>query len=114
MARRGLEELTKGGEDVLWRKLVGKYHGIVDGKKTIIVPGDTFRAPADKFKGDRTWELVEEKKEEPKRQISQESEAKFRKILVGDGLFDVVNKDGKALNKKPLTEKEADALVAGK
>ena len=115
MGRRGLEEITKGGSDVLWLKLVGKFHTSVDGRKTVIRPGDTFRAPADKFRNDPTWQLVEEKKEEaPKRQIPKEPEAKFRKILVGDDQFDVVRADGKPVNKKPLTEKEADALLDSK
>lgn len=115
MGRRGLEEMTKGRPDVLWLKLVGKFHTSVNGQKTVIRPGDTFRAPADKFRNDPTWERVEEKKEEaPKRQIPKEPEPKFRKILVGDDQFDVVRADDKPVNKKPLTEKEADALLDSK
>lgn len=117
MSRRSLEEEAKGPENVKWVKLVGKFHAIVEGKKIVIKPGDVFKAPADKFRNDSTWKRVEEKKEEavaPKRNVPQEPGVKFRKILVGDDQFDVVRADGKLINKKPLTEKEADAILDGK
>lgn len=102
-----------------WRRISGKHHAMVDGKKVVILPGEIFLAPKNAFEGSRhLWELLGPetyeadevtKVEEPKKPTIE-----FKKEQAKDGFNVLKYVDGEAvgiLNDEPLTEKEADELI---
>ena len=94
-----------------WKRLSGKYHHRTeDGGRLVVMPGELFQAPKDKFTGDNTWQLFD-----PVDEAAADAELKdlkFKKILVGAGQYDVIGvESGRKLNTTPMTKKEADELI---
>ena len=92
---------------------VGAHTVTIDGRKTVLRPGDVVECDAAQIAG-AAWkfDLVEAEKPAPQESPPQHGNLELRERGEPPGTYDVIMAaSGKALNSKPLTKEEAERLI---